>query len=181
MGVREKFFQTESIYFITFTIFKWQRVFVSKKYYDLFYKWFDYQKANYRNKIHGFVIMPNHFHGLIFISKKSPPISKLIQNAKRFLAYGIVKYLKEDEREDILNLFSAHSDKRKNAKHKVFTDRYDSKIMETEKMFLEKLNYIHLNPIKEPWLLAKSPEDYPYSSASNYIRDRGFYDVDVIY
>ena len=44
MGVREKFFQAENIYFVTFTIFGWQKVFTSKKYYDLFYKWFDYQK-----------------------------------------------------------------------------------------------------------------------------------------
>jgi len=87
MGIREKCFQAENIYFITFTIFGWQKVFTSKKYYDLFYKWFDYQKENYRNKINGFVIMPNHFHGLIYISKKSPPLSKLIQNAKRFLAF----------------------------------------------------------------------------------------------
>ncbi len=35
----------------------------------------------------------------------------------------------------------------------------------TEEVFLQKLNYIHSNPIKHPWYLSKLPEEYKYSSA----------------
>jgi REP element-mobilizing transposase RayT len=38
----------------------------------LIYKWFDYTKDNYGNKIHGYVIMPNHIHVLMYISNSSP-------------------------------------------------------------------------------------------------------------
>lgn len=38
----------------------------------------------------------------------------------------------------------------------------------SEKVFIQKLIYIHNNPIKEPWNLVVSPEDYRYSSAQFY-------------
>lgn len=180
MAVRNKTFIPDRIYFITFTILKWQRIFVNERYSNLIYKWFDYQVEKYGNMIHGYVIMPNHFHGLIYISEDSPPISKLIQNAKRFLAYEIVKQLSEDGRRNIIDLFAYNARRDKGAKHKVFEDSFDSKIIENANLFIEKLRYIHNNPCKEPWCLTDAPENYVWSSASNYILGQGKYDVDVI-
>ena len=37
-----------------------------------------------------------------------------------------------------------------------------------EKVFIQKLNYIHNNPLQPKWKLAASPEDYKYSSALFY-------------
>jgi REP element-mobilizing transposase RayT len=169
MAIRNKIFIPERIYFLTFTILKWQKIFVDDRYCNLIYKWFDYQTEKYENKVHGYVIMPNHFHGLIYISEKSSHISKLIQNAKRFLAYEIIKQLSEDGGQDILNLFASNARHDKNARHKVFEDNFDAKIIENAILFKEKLNYIHNNPCREPWCLADVPEDYIWSSASNYI------------
>ena len=74
--------------------------------------------------------MPNHFHGLIHMSEKSPDLSKFIQNTKRFLAYAIVKYLKEDNRADILDVNVFHARTVKGAKHKVFENRFDLRTSE---------------------------------------------------
>mgnify|MGYP001795908321 CR=1 FL=1 len=38
----------------------------------------------------------------------------------------------------------------------------------TEEVFIQKLIYIHINPIKHPWNLVQRPEDYKYSSAKFY-------------
>jgi len=90
MAVRNKTdFIANEIYYITFTILDWQHVFTSNKYCQLVCKWFDYAKNKYDNRIHGYVIMPNHIHVLMYISNKSPRISGLIQNAKRFMVYAI--------------------------------------------------------------------------------------------
>ena len=59
------------------------------------------------------------------MSEKSPDLSKFIQNGKRFLAYAIVKYLKEDNRADILDVIVSHARTVKGAKNKVFEDRFD--------------------------------------------------------
>ncbi len=96
MSVRQKSFIPDNIYFITFTILDWKIIFTNDKYCDLIYKWFDYIKEKYGNKIYGYAIMPNHIHCIIYISDQSPALSKLIQNAKRFLAYQIVDLLERD-------------------------------------------------------------------------------------
>jgi len=181
MAVRYKnTFSADSIYFITFTICDWQNIFIEEKYCNLAYKWFDYAKEKYGNKIHAYVIMPNHIHVLMYISDRSPELSKLIQNAKRFLAYGIVNLLEQDGKKDLLEIFQKKANHKKGAKHKAFQDRYDSKIIETESLFIEKLNYIHRNPCVEKWQLAGLPEEYVYSSASNYASGNGVYQIDFL-
>ncbi len=95
MAVRNKTpFMANEIYFITFTILGWKHIFISDKYCDLVYKWFDYMKERYNNKIYGYVIMPNHVHLLLYISDKSSKLPVLIFNGKKFLAFGVRDLLK---------------------------------------------------------------------------------------
>lgn len=194
MGVRVKNFFHDAVYFVTITACEWQKVFEYPECRELVYKWFDYQKTHYQNKIHGYVIMPNHIHFILYISKESPPLSKIIQNGKRFMAYDIVKYLKSHEAESstrdstkglekkkhILDVFESQARKEKGSFHKVFEERYDAKLLDNDAIYREKLKYIHNNPIKDPWVLCKLPEDYQYSSASNYILGKGVYLVDIL-
>jgi hypothetical protein len=32
----------------------------------------------------------------------------------------------------------------------------------TEEVFIQKLNYVHNNPVSHPWNMAQHPEDYKY-------------------
>jgi len=181
MSRRHKIFIPNNTYFITFTIFGWRKLFINDKYCALVYKWFDYVKEKYGNLLYSYVIMPNHIHCLMFVTDKSPRLSTLVMNAKRFLAYGIVNLLKkEKDRQEQLNFFVANARTADRAKHRIFTDRYDSLIIQSQKFFLEKLNYIHNNPLQESWQLAQNPEDYKYSSASNYILGSGFHEVTIM-
>jgi putative transposase len=179
MAIRYRTFIPDETYFITFTILGWQKVFTSDKYCQLIFKWFDYVRNIYGNKIFGYVVMPNHVHCLMKISSNSKPLPILVLNAKRFLAYEIIDLLKEDKDYQLLNFFKFNKI-RQAAKHRVFEDGYDSQIIQSEKFFLQKLNYIHKNPCQEKWELAKSPEEYLYSSASNYIFGKGIFPIDVV-
>lgn len=180
MAVRNKTkFIANEVYYITFTILDWKELFINDKYCNLVYKWFDYMKDKYGNKINGYVIMPNHLHALIYLTDKSPKLSVLIQNAKRFMAYEIIDLLAADGKVALLEYFKIKPNKKK-AKHEVFQPRYDSLLIQTEKMFLQKLHYIHNNPCQEKWSLADNPEDYKYSSAANYIENSGIYEIDMV-
>jgi len=180
MAVREKTkFIPNEIYFITFTVLGWKHVFTRDKYCYLIYKWFDYIKTNYFNKIYGYVIMPNHIHVIIKITEKSTQLPILIFNAKRFLAYQIVNLLTTDKNNHLLSFFRANKTKIK-AKHKVFAPHYDSLLILSPEFFLEKLNYIHNNPCREKWQLADEPEHFKHSSAANYILGQGVYDIDIM-
>lgn len=119
MAVRRKIFVPNEIYFITFTILGWKNVFINDKYCDLVYKFFDYLKTKYGNGIYGYVIMPNHVHMLIKITDKSQKIKTLIMNAKRFMAYGIIALLKEDNNQELLNYFASAARVNDKAKNKV--------------------------------------------------------------
>ncbi len=180
MARRNRIFIPNETYFITFTILGWRNIFVQDKYCDLIYSWFEYIREKYSNSIYAYVIMPNHIHLLLKVSDKSPNLSVLMMNAKRFLAYGIVKILKEDNKMELLQYFSQNARKNTGAKHKLFEDRFDSLIIQSEKFFLEKLKYIHKNPCNKHWRLADCPENYKYSSASNYILGKGVYEIDVM-
>ena len=165
----------DEIYFLTFTINDWQNIFVNDEYCSFVYKWFDYVRQKYDNKIHSYAIMPNHIHVLMTISPKSPNLTILIMNAKRFMAKSIVNKLQEEKRIKLLEKFTLKARKREGANYKIFTDRFDSLVIQSEKFWLQKLNYIHNNPSQEKWSLVVNPEDYKYSSAANYILNNGFY------
>jgi len=53
-------------------------------------------------------------------------------------------------------------------------------LVQTDRFFREKLNYIHNNPCQEKWRLAERPQDYKYSSAANYFLGKGYYNVEMI-
>lgn len=166
--------EIDATFFVTFTVKNWIPLFTNEQRCQLFAKWFDYQIKEYGNQIKGYVIMPNHFHGLIYLSKDSPQLSTLIMNAKRFMAYELVKSLKENKEDDLLQVFE-HIDPKRKQKHELFEPRFDSKIVKNEKFFFQKLNYIHQNPVKEPLSLSNRPEQYKYSRASNYHQMKSWY------
>jgi putative transposase len=180
MTVKNKIFIPGEIYFITFTVLGWQKIFVNEKITSLVYKWFDYIRINYGNEINGYVIMPNHLHVLIKTTMQSPKMAILIMNAKRFMAYEIIKYLEETNNLKALDYFHSFARIKDRAKHKVFANGYDSQIIQSRKFFLQKLNYIHNNPCQEKWQIAEAPEKYKHSSAANYILGKGFYEIKIV-
>ena len=56
----------------------------------------------------------------------------------------------------------------KGQKHKIFKDSFDAKPIYVDKFLFQKLDYIHGNPVKGKWTLAKENIGYEYSSASFY-------------
>ena len=56
----------------------------------------------------------------------------------------------------------------KGQKPKVFKDSFDAKPIYSDKFLFQKLDYIHGNPVKVKWTLAKDNVSYEHSSASFY-------------
>jgi len=52
--------------------------------------------------------------------------------------------------------------------HQVFEPSFDGKECRTEKFLRQKLDYLHMNPVRGKWNLCKSPIDYIHSSARFY-------------
>ena len=104
--------QPKSIYFITFTCYKWLSLFQETNTYDAVYKWFD---SLYRNNIYvpGYVTMPNHVHALLYFPEMPKSLNTVIGNAKRFLAYEIIKRLQEKKGKQPLGYLACWREKKR--------------------------------------------------------------------
>lgn len=149
------------MYFFTSTINNWQNLLEDNKIKEILIntmKWFVENKKAY---IHGFVIMPNHFHVLW------TPLDEdydLGASFKSFTGSFILKHLKKEKPEILKNYTSSQADR---AFH--FWKRRSKSIeIVNRDIAAQKLEYIHKNPLQEKWKLVELEEDYNYSSASFY-------------
>ncbi len=160
------------MYFCTFTCYKWLPLFDIVNGYDLVYNWFDQLKEDGHHTT-AYVIMPNHIHTILYFPTAGFNLNKIISNAKRFMAYEMIRRLEESGNRLLLTKLSAavsDRERKKGQLHKVFSSSFDAKGIYTEKFFIQKLNYIHLNPVRGKWRLVEDYTTYEHSSASYYER-----------
>ena len=114
-------------------------------------------------KIYAFVIMPHHIHLIWEMLEPNGKESPAGSFAK-FTAHEFKKYLQTNDINELEKYRSSKEDRRYQ-----FWKRDPLAIpLTSEKSFLQKLDYIHNNPVKEKWALADIPENYRWSSAKFY-------------
>jgi len=175
MAIRTRHEINEDTWFVTFTCHDWLPLFELTNSYDLVYKWLKLIDDKYQIKTIGFVTMPNHVHVLLYLTDLNVNLNTIMANAKRFMAYDLVKRLKAQEHTDVLNLLAAACTEKERAKgqlHKAFEPSFDAKPVYTLDFLFQKLEYIHHNPVSGKWQLCAEFTDYPHSSAA-------FYELDV--
>jgi putative transposase len=109
----------------------------------------------YGGALHGFVVMSNHFH---FIAKMPPQMDgcAFMQKLKEHTAKAILPVLSAAEQSGF--------DQQRGLNNRKFWQRgFDSVPIEAKAIFLQKLEYIHSNPVKAG--LCSAVEDYLWSSA----------------
>ena len=170
--------QSNSIYFVTFTCHKWRNLFSITDAYYAVYKWFDSLYEN-NHRVMGYVIMPDHIHALIYFPEMKKSLNTIVGNAKRFMAYEIIKRLEEQKNVPLLEELYASvkgKERKKGQRHKVFEDSFDAKECYSNKFVYQKLEYMHKNPVSKRWQLVNDFADYLHSSAAFYEKGVKCYD-----
>jgi len=170
MSVKYKHSDVYSMYFCTFTCFNWLSLIETTKSYDLVYNWFNILKQQNIDTV-AYAIMPNHLHCILHFPEPDFSLNKIIGNAKRFMAYEILNRLEKNKETVMLELLAASvsdREKKKGQLHKVFKESFDAKPIFSDKFLMQKINYIHYNPVTGKWNLAKDFISYEHSSASFY-------------
>jgi len=147
-------------------------LFEEVKAYDTVFKWFDSLSAR-QTYITAYVIMPNHLHAMLYFPKMPKSLNTVVGNAKRFMAYEIVKRLTEKKAVDILSVLQSgvsEKERMKGQVHKVFESSFDAKECYSMKFIDQKIEYMHNNPVAGKWQLVKDFTEYEHSSASYYER-----------
>ena len=84
---------------------------------------------------------------------------------------GIIKRLENSGNKNLLEKLHqqlTEREKKKGQLHKVFKNSFDAKAIISKAFLLQKINYIHNNPVSGKWMLAKDFVQYKHSSASFY-------------
>jgi REP element-mobilizing transposase RayT len=150
---------------------KWISLFEITNSYDMVYKWFSVLKNHYNADVVSYVIMPNHLHVILHFNMEGFNLNTIIANGKRFIAYEIINRLEEKGNTELLHHLESlvtERERKKGQLHKVFKDSFDAKAIITQRFLMQKINYIHNNPVSGKWMLAKKFIEYEHSSASFY-------------
>lgn len=108
--------------------------------------------------IFAYIIMPDHFH-IITDSKLKP--SEILRYLNGVTARRVIDYLKENNFTSSLEKLK-HFEQKRGYKYSLWEHHSDTFTITSESMFMQKVNYIHLNLIRAE--LVKNMDEYLYSS-----------------
>lgn len=118
----------------------------------------------------------------LIISAKGKPLESIMRDLKKHLAKTIIRELdliNESRKEWLLRAFvKAGSNLKRVSKYKVWQDGNHPKHLMSSKFMLEKLDYLHYNPVEAE--IVDEPEHYLYSSARDYAGRRGLIEVELL-
>jgi REP element-mobilizing transposase RayT len=164
MRSRYRFNEADRTYFITATIVEWLPVFRSSACCDILVNALLHCRQHKALQIHGWVIMDNHFHGIL----SSTDLSSTIRGLKGFTAQALVDQLKAERCDWLLNQLAYYCAAHKRAsEHQVWQEGVHPQAIGSDEMMLQKLDYIHDNPVKRGFVVA--PEHWRYSSAHEWL------------
>jgi REP element-mobilizing transposase RayT len=169
MSRKYKFHEKSEAYFVSFATVNWIDVFTRDIYFAIMTESLDHCRKNKGMEIYGYCIMPSHIH-LIFRSALCDP-SGLMRDLKGFTSRKILKTIQdnpqESRREWMLWMFERAGKKNSNVKKKQFWQQNNQPIeIWSLKVFEQKLNYIHNNPVESGFVT--DPVDWKYSIVRNY-------------
>jgi REP element-mobilizing transposase RayT len=124
--------------------------------------------------------MSNHLH--LIVRSKNENLSETIRDFKRHTSKRIIESISEQtesRRKWLLMIFGYSAKKHKrNNKYQFWTHENHAIELTTNEMIEQRLDYIHMNPVKAG--IVHSPEDYLYSSARNYAEMDSVFEIDSI-
>jgi putative transposase len=156
----ERWHGGHDLHFITFSCYGRQPLLSSAHRRELFLKVLEEVRRRYQWVVIGYVVMPEHVHLLV-----SEPHECPLATAIQALKLGFARRVLAEERRRLPRL--EHRETRGTRKtHHVWQARYYDFNVCTPAKRVEKLCYIHRNPVRRG--LVEAPELWPWSSFRSY-------------
>ena len=162
-GHRNSYTELNRIYFWTITVNHWQHLLMSDHYKMTVIDSLQWLCSRGLVKIYGYVIMPNHIH-LIWNQLKMNGKEFPKNSFEKFTAKSLIRQIRQDQPWILHDYKVCASDRSYNIWQR---DPLAVNIFSRE-MAIQKLQYIHNNPLQSHWGLSPTPETYRFSSANFY-------------
>ena len=150
------------VFFWTATINNWQHLLKEDGFKEVIIQSLRTLSERGLADIFAFVIMPNHIH-LIWRTNSLNGKETVQASFLKFTAHTFKKMLSGENAELSKYAVDAH-----NKKYEFWQRDSLAVHLYSRQVMLQKLHYIHLNPLASHWNLANNPWDYYYSSARYY-------------
>lgn len=161
---RYKIYETEYPYFLTSTIVDNIPLFANPVIAQFILDGFHFLQKSRGVEIYAYVIMENHIH---FIASDQS-LSMKLKNFKSYTARQIIDYLQNGNYHRLLKQIKRAKLKHKTqSKYQIWQEGFHPKQITTHDMMIQKIEYIHNNPVKRGYI--DKSEHWRYSSARNYL------------
>ena len=149
MGLRFKEQIFRNCFFITTTFNNWKNYGYTEGVYGKLYNSIKLYLEKYDSRLLGYVFMPSHIHLLLWID--GGRLSGFMRDFKKFISQKAFKDIGIND-------------------SKIWMDGFDRVVIYSDEILLQKLDYIHRNPVKAG--LVKESDDWKWSSARDYLYDK---------
>ena len=162
-------------HFLTCTVVNWLPVFSQPQLAQIILNSLDFLHSHKRLTLHGYVIMENHLH----LIASAENLSKEITTFKSFTARSIIDTLKEGKAEYLIQQLKFHKKLHKTTQdYQLWQEGSHPQALMSEKIFIQKLEYIHNNPVRRGYV--DEPSHWRYSSYRNYVNGEGILNIDLL-
>lgn len=154
---RYKVYQEDYPYFLTSSVIKWNPVFSIPETSQIVLDSLLFQQEQRQVTLYAYVIMKDHIH--LIASGKG--LSEKMRLFKSYTARKIIDLLEQQHN----TLFLRYLGKNSRTNFQLWQDGFHPKQLVGDKMMIQKIEYIHANPVK----YVENPEDWKHSSIHNYL------------
>ncbi|MGA8618055.1 MAG: transposase [Candidatus Sulfotelmatobacter sp.] len=148
------------LHFITTSCYQRRKLLDSGKNRDLFLQALERVRRNYHFVVVGYVVMPEHVHLLLGEPERGNP-SVVMQALKEGFARRLLRNLRSNANPRQASLWSAPLEQ-----GHIWQRRLYDFVVFSDKKRVEKLRYMHRNPVKRGLVL--EPQQWTWSSFRNY-------------
>lgn len=166
-----RYYEESHLHYITCSTYRRSKVFDSDRFKFNFIETLRDLRIELFFKLVGYVLMPEHYHLLIWPCGGVDP-TKIMKSLKERTAIFILDELRDNLQyawcRKMLQRFKLPDTVHDHAKYRVWQRRFFDMNIWSEKKRLEKLDYMHANPVKRR--LVDEPGQWPWSSWRFYYR-----------
>ena len=162
---RFRFGESPFPHFLTCTVVGWLPVFTRPETVQILLDSWRFLQDQGRLTLLGYVVLENHVH---FIAS-AEDLAKQVGDFKSYTARRVIDHLIERHVRILLEGLEYHKARHKGDRaFQLWQEGSHPKVIETEAMLRQKLEYIHQNPVKRGYV--SDPTHWRYSSARNYAK-----------
>jgi len=151
-----------SVYFFTFRVIEWLPIFISEKPCLILTNSLNFAYENRSLGIYAYVIMPTHFHAILFDrGNDSNRLRETITNLRKFTGRSLSDFCSSE----LPACFEMvlHSESGNDRERRFWHPTIHAEAVFSQSFLKQKVDYLHHNPVRKG--LVAHPQDWRFSSS----------------